>query len=244
MGHQTEMSGEYDRSLLFDITRIILPAALFIFFLISGTVILIYVFYVHQAVPTNYTVGASITFGILTVLLAVGHLLLYYRRRNGYDYWDRRAKRQETNCSHAVMRCCVGNETPAHRCIPEFDKERELKRDPERTNSPTIVPSPSRKRPCIAIELEDIGKIKGTGLSKHGKSLQAKKSNSIYGYPSQNPSQLHESSNVPMQNSRLGVQIKSTNPVKVTPDVLSEMRKTVWSNRWSHHSDTWSQELI
>lgn len=68
-------------SVLHDITHTALPVIFFLHFLITGTVVLIYTLYFHEPIPTNYAVGAAITFGCIIVLLALGHLWLYGRRR-------------------------------------------------------------------------------------------------------------------------------------------------------------------
>ncbi|MCJ1462507.1 hypothetical protein MMC07_001109 [Pseudocyphellaria aurata] len=59
--------------------RILLPLLFFTVLLIAGTVMISYTFYQHKKLPEQFTLGISLTLGIL--LIVTGVLLLFFRVR-------------------------------------------------------------------------------------------------------------------------------------------------------------------
>lgn len=66
------------RSFFHDFTYIMLPVALFLHFIITGTVILVYTIYFSRKLPRTYTIGAAAGFGVLFLLILSTRIVLQY----------------------------------------------------------------------------------------------------------------------------------------------------------------------
>lgn len=63
-------------------SKFLLPLVFYTLLIISGTLSIIYTFYVHQRVPRNFILGLSITFGLVLILTAAILTLIRIRRFN------------------------------------------------------------------------------------------------------------------------------------------------------------------
>lgn len=72
---------------VFEMTNRFLPLTLFVHCIITGAVFLVYATSLHQPVPSSYSIGASITFGILALMIMLGHVTLYCCAYTRHDHY-------------------------------------------------------------------------------------------------------------------------------------------------------------